>query len=592
MCVCVCVCGCACVRVGVSVCACVHEYTRTLTPAHNHPHPHPRLPFSVAFLLDEQEYASDALLSPGLANFQGPALCCFNNASFSERDFSSITSIGSSGKARDSATIGRFGLGFNTVFHLTDIPSFVSADSLCIFDPHGKSLPGQLVGARFRLASADSEQVGDTLAPFTSVLTLLGAPDLGKEPIASTLFRLPLRSPAQAAVSEVSPIAHSAADVLATLHELAAASPELLLFLQNVRQIRILHRRAGDQDAHILRDVKIEDFDAATPQISPGEIDKSSCFARRAMLRNFAAASAQAETEAALVLTPDVLGEDVEERDASGQVESLEQNACGSSLADANYRGLRQLEISETFEMTILDSLHPDKLCHRVTWLVSGAVERAPQELADAAEAQPVRWAAVAMKCDTSVAPAIVHTTRGRLYCFLPIPAESDLPVHVHASFALTTARTPVSIGHGAHANDSRRLAQAEWNTQVMHLGARCYARLLSAAAHIHAAAGRACYHGWPRHVCATPQSHSDELAKAVLIELHLRAYKVLRDVDKGKLHAISDALLNEEDDEVEVSATHCNKTLHKRSTTQNIKSWRRRRSLQSPLQQLQLQCG
>lgn len=36
----------------------------------------------------------------------------------------------------------RFGLGFNAVYHLTDLPSFVSGQHLVLFDPHAKYLPG------------------------------------------------------------------------------------------------------------------------------------------------------------------------------------------------------------------------------------------------------------------------------------------------------------------------------------------------------------------------------------------------------------------------------------------------------------------
>ena len=33
---------------------------------------------------------------------------------------------------------GRFGLGFNCVYHFTDVPSFVSGDYLVTFDPHAR----------------------------------------------------------------------------------------------------------------------------------------------------------------------------------------------------------------------------------------------------------------------------------------------------------------------------------------------------------------------------------------------------------------------------------------------------------------------
>lgn len=40
------------------------------------------------------------------------------------------------------ATTGRFGLGFNSVYNITDVPGFVSGDYLVVFDPHARYLPG------------------------------------------------------------------------------------------------------------------------------------------------------------------------------------------------------------------------------------------------------------------------------------------------------------------------------------------------------------------------------------------------------------------------------------------------------------------
>ena len=44
-------------------------------------------------------------------------------------------------KASRPTSIGRFGLGFNAVYHFTDLPAFVSGDHLVLFDPHAKYLP-------------------------------------------------------------------------------------------------------------------------------------------------------------------------------------------------------------------------------------------------------------------------------------------------------------------------------------------------------------------------------------------------------------------------------------------------------------------
>lgn len=50
---------------------------------------------------------------------QGPALCIYNDGVFSEKDWDGIRMIYSSVKEDDPLTVGRFGLGFKSVFHIT-----------------------------------------------------------------------------------------------------------------------------------------------------------------------------------------------------------------------------------------------------------------------------------------------------------------------------------------------------------------------------------------------------------------------------------------------------------------------------------------
>ena len=50
---------------------------------------------------------------------QGPALCVYNDAEFSQRDWEGIRMLHISIKEKDPLKVGRFGLGFKSVFHLT-----------------------------------------------------------------------------------------------------------------------------------------------------------------------------------------------------------------------------------------------------------------------------------------------------------------------------------------------------------------------------------------------------------------------------------------------------------------------------------------
>ena len=82
-----------------------------------------------------------------MATWQGPALLSYNDAVFSPSDFKNISRIGQDSKLERPAATGRFGLGFNAVYHLTDVPSFASGDYIVLFDPHARFCSGCLLSA-------------------------------------------------------------------------------------------------------------------------------------------------------------------------------------------------------------------------------------------------------------------------------------------------------------------------------------------------------------------------------------------------------------------------------------------------------------
>ena len=49
---------------------------------------------------------------------QGPALCVYNDAVFETQDWEGIRMLHESVKEKDPLKVGRFGLGFKSVFHL------------------------------------------------------------------------------------------------------------------------------------------------------------------------------------------------------------------------------------------------------------------------------------------------------------------------------------------------------------------------------------------------------------------------------------------------------------------------------------------
>ena len=102
----------------------------------------------------------------------GPALVTYNDAVFTDRDFESIQHIGGSRKTdADSKTkTGRFGVGFNSSYHVTDLPGFVSRKYLVLLDPHcahmpnaSRTEPGKMLNFTKPGMKA---QYADQLAPF------------------------------------------------------------------------------------------------------------------------------------------------------------------------------------------------------------------------------------------------------------------------------------------------------------------------------------------------------------------------------------------------------------------------------------------
>lgn len=71
------------------------------------------------FLYDTRSFGTKSLATPELSKFQGPALYCYNNEIFKEEDWEGIQNLMRSNKKEDPLKVGRFGIGFNSVYHIT-----------------------------------------------------------------------------------------------------------------------------------------------------------------------------------------------------------------------------------------------------------------------------------------------------------------------------------------------------------------------------------------------------------------------------------------------------------------------------------------
>ena len=73
------------------------------------------------FLYDGRSFEKKFIATKRLQNYQGPALYAFNDAIFQPDDWKGIQNLMRSIKKNDRLKAGRFGIGFNSVYHITGL---------------------------------------------------------------------------------------------------------------------------------------------------------------------------------------------------------------------------------------------------------------------------------------------------------------------------------------------------------------------------------------------------------------------------------------------------------------------------------------
>ena len=78
----------------------------------------------VKFFIDSREHGTTSLVHRNLAPYQGPALLAYNDAQFRDEDWEGIQNLQRSVKAEDPFKVGKFGIGFNSIYHITGSYSY------------------------------------------------------------------------------------------------------------------------------------------------------------------------------------------------------------------------------------------------------------------------------------------------------------------------------------------------------------------------------------------------------------------------------------------------------------------------------------
>ncbi|XP_051814829.1 sacsin [Acanthochromis polyacanthus] len=197
----------------------------------------------IHFIWDKRQHGREKTFGKRWNNLQGPALCVFNNKVFSDADLRGIQQLGEGGKHDSPGKIGKYGVGFNSVYHLTDCPSILTGDErLCIFDPNQKYIEKHSdkprYGIGYNLADKFKEMCIDVYKSYLPDRFCLKK---------GTMFRLPLRMGTNANSSKISTQEVTDDDMRELCSALSEDPEGLILFLKNICKIEVheINERSG-----------------------------------------------------------------------------------------------------------------------------------------------------------------------------------------------------------------------------------------------------------------------------------------------------------------------------------------------------------
>lgn len=378
------------------------------------------------FCLDCRSHGTKSLAGPRLQEFQGPGLLSYNNSTFSPEDFISIQRIGDSMKrASDNKDkIGRFGIGFNAIYHITDLPSFVSGDKFVMLDPHAcylpnvnPSNPGKIVDFISNPGAVSS--FSDQFAPYLGVEGL----DF-KSSFKGTLFRFPLRSSNQARTSSLSKRHLEPSDVMVVLDDLKREASSMMLFLKHIERLEILVWNEGDSAPTLVFGCHISNMSKELQLIR---------------------------------------------KSVTALEEKKKDNFSGTRLSDYF------LDIIIKDYSTDSSLTENWAVCNQLGGSVVNDIANNPENSLQ----RLIPWggaaACISKNGDASLS---IPTNNGLAFCFLPLPISTGLPVMINAFFELSSNRRDIwQPGSDMTGTGQTR---ALWNVELLrHVISPCYARLL-----------------------------------------------------------------------------------------------------------------
>ena len=423
----------------------------------------------VRFLYDERANndAMTHLLDEGMKECQGPALWVYNDAEFTEKDFESIEKLSGATKEHHTEKIGKFGLGFNAVYNLTDVPMFLSRNYFVVFDPHMSHLgrhiknpakPGVKIDLNKNPEALRARYRGQ-FKPFDGIFGCDLRLSKRDNSFRGTLFRFPLRTREQAQRSEIKQLDYNDHEMRKLLQMFLEGAESLLLFTQNILRVGIYNLpRTSPPGASLL-------LFQVTKSLSsvgiPRELSSS-------------------------VTLPTTAGKLSKEEKRLLQESNFLQVASRFMVDLRNGRDdvSNSPQSSVTIEIDCnltnkgVDFFGGGLPCghEKTTWLVVSSMGRgeAMSFIMDHNDTTLVPSAGVAVQLisrglDGYVPSPVVKNidgveVNGSVFCYLPLPIHSGLPVHINGAFAVAADRRNLE----RKVEDDKSCHGVNWNKVLM----------------------------------------------------------------------------------------------------------------------------
>ncbi|XP_068097871.1 sacsin-like [Hyperolius riggenbachi] len=349
------------------------------------------------FLVDMRQNLNNrqTLIDPGMASCHGPALWSYNNSTFTQKDFINITQIGAATKETQAHKIGKFGLGFNTVYHITDVPAILSRSTILVFDPNvnhlQKHIPSNNPGMKLDLQknSKPLHAFPDQFQPFLGVF---GCEFEQPFFFDGTLIRLPFRTEKEANDSKICHQAFSEEQIYTLMNDFEAFADTLLIFLKHVREVELNVLSDGCDPKEQIIKVHVQKEIVQTLAV-PLEVSLQ---------------KEQIQTSKKLETPLQIL-----DFTTSNIIKLTEQI---TAIESKYYLTQSSLGVNESYQMFVEDK----NIFSLPVAGIALPLKKSPNN---------EKWT-----------PAL-EEFQGMVFCYLPLPVSSGLPFHINGTFAVMSNR-------------------------------------------------------------------------------------------------------------------------------------------------------